>query len=139
MRGRKPLPTSLRRLHGAQRSKIRDFPKIEPESLKIPENYPVPKHLSREAQKEWKQKFPYIRAIGLICDLELFTCWCDAVGTFHIAARELNKSGPVVLDRNGNLRQSPWCIIRSVAASQMLQLAPDFGFGTKHLRRLPKA
>jgi hypothetical protein len=64
MRGRKPLPTALRKLHGADRSKLAKITKIEPESLKIPEDYPVPKHLSREAQKECKQKFPYIRAIG---------------------------------------------------------------------------
>jgi P27 family predicted phage terminase small subunit len=139
MRGRKPLPIALRKLHGADRSKLAKIAKYEPESLKIPKDYPIPKHLSAEAKQEWRKKFPYIRTIGLTCDLELFTCWCDAVGTFHIATRELNKSGPVYLDGKGNLRRHPWVSVRSTAVSVMLSLAGEFGFGTRHLRRLPKA
>jgi P27 family predicted phage terminase small subunit len=135
MRGDKPTPTAIRKLHGAQKSLL---PKNEPKPKLVTEDFPPPSHLGIEAQKEWRQKIPGLRAMGMLStvDLTLLETWCSASGDFRVAELEIKKNGMVIKDDHGNLRRSPWTILKSKATQELKGLASEFGFSPAARPRL---
>jgi P27 family predicted phage terminase small subunit len=136
LRGGRPKPTRLKLLEG-DRSKVgrRKLDKRrEPEFYRgaLPE---PPADLSREALKEWHRVAPEVYRLGLLvgADVQAFAAYCQAVGRWMQAERELNKlqdepyAGLMLETTNGNYVQNPLVGTAGKAMRDMLRAAIEFG------------
>jgi P27 family predicted phage terminase small subunit len=93
-------------------------------------DYPAPDHLSPEAAKEWEAALIACASIRTItgADLKLPEQWSIARADFVRAAREIEQHGPVITDKDGNQKRSPWYFIQNKANDKLLRLANEFGW-----------
>lgn len=136
MAGRRPKPTALKALHGNPGK--RRLPKNEPKPPAASAELPTPGYLNRYAKQEWRRLAPILRDLGLLTetDLGLLEAWCSAKGDLVQAERQLKRGGIVVEDSKGNLRRSPWVMVKSKAIEQMCRLGTEFGFSPASRPRL---
>ncbi len=114
MRGRKPAPTSLRRLNGNPGK--RGYNHAEPVP---PEGLPdCPRHLTEVARDEWARIAGALYDMGVLTmvDRAALAAYCQAYARW-VEAEEKLKETPVMLKTpSGYVQQSPWL---SVANKQM--------------------
>lgn len=151
MKGRKPRPTHLKVIEG-ERNKDRinlDEPKFEP-------NVPTcPRHLSKEARREWRRLATGLFRMGMLTDVDrgVFAAYCQAWGRWVEAENEIAKSGPVlravlrnkdgnvIKDEDGNpvpggYYQNPFLAVANRAWSNMVKAAAEMGISPSSRSRI---
>lgn len=123
-RGRKPKPTAVKTAQGNPGK--RAIAGAEP-AFKVG-RVAAPAYLEREAKDEWNRVVPELVRLGLFAtvDLSIFAMYCDAVGRFRKAKREV-RGKEVITSPNGYPIQNPWLPILNKAKEQALRLAAEFG------------
>lgn len=93
MRGRKPIPTDLKRARGnpGKRPLNEDEPKPD---KRIPLR---PDYLDEEACKEWDRVAPLLAKYGIITELDgpALAGYCQSYSTYSHAMQKVNQHGPV--------------------------------------------
>src|SRR5256885_14356297 len=102
MRGRKPIPTVLSKLHGHPGRRMHS--EHEPR-LAFADRFPVPDHLSDDAAREWQRVVIELQALKIITvlDLSLLAAFCTSVGDYVAAERMLRQEGLVTDSRDRGL------------------------------------
>lgn len=82
LRGPQPKPTALKLLEGNPGKRALDLSAGVNPRVEIPD---APKHLGKEARKEWKRITPILEGLGLISGLDrtALGLYCQAVGRLH--------------------------------------------------------
>ena len=82
LRGPKPKPTALKLLEGNAEKRALDLSAGVNPLVEIPD---APRHLSKEARKEWKRITPLLEELGLISGLDrtALAMYCQATGRLH--------------------------------------------------------
>lgn len=139
-RGPAPKPAPLRVLEGNRAH--RPVPKEDPP---LPGPVDAPAHLSPESRAVWERLAPELEQKGLLRPryTDSFEVFCDAVVQYRRAADLLHRTGPLITDRDGNVRTNPAGREFHRFAAIMRAGAADFGLtpasltaiahGTPHL------
>lgn len=136
-RGRKPLPTAVKRLRGNPGKR-----KLKPDaaaplpgttepqpndiaSLPVP---PAPAHLSDLAQEEWRRIARELVRLGLLRQLDAtaFEIRCELYATLRRARNTLVREGETY-EHNGVVRQRPEVKIAQDCIRQMRHYDSEFG------------
>lgn len=133
MRGNKPKPTKIKKLLGIRPDRINEN---EPE---VVGNFPTcPVGLGPEAKKEWKRirhatKFcPYITTL----DRGILMAYCTAVDMFWRCLPLVQKTGPFIITKSGNIVQNPALSGMNKAMEQILKLGASLGFSPAERSRM---
>ncbi len=94
MRGRKPKPTSLKKLEGNPGKRPLNLNEPIPQSI-APE---CPSWLLAEAKKEWKRLASELEKLGLLTALDkvAFECYCQSYAKWKKAEKFLKKHGTTI-------------------------------------------
>ena len=125
MPGPAPQPTALKLLAGNPGK--RPLNEAEPKPvLAIPA---MPKHLGKEAKKEWKRIVPELQKLGLLTrvDRAALAAYCVSFGRWVEAEQELAVTGAIVVSPNGYPQQSPWLAISNKALENVRRFIAEFG------------
>jgi P27 family predicted phage terminase small subunit len=143
MRGRKPKPTALAKLHGnpRQRGKAEradePAPRIEPDVGAVP----APAHLSDAAAKEWRRLMLELGRLNLVTvvDNGMLEAYCACYGRFIEAEAKVREMGMVVKTAKGNVIQNPYLSIVNRCIREMHRLGAEFGMSPASRPRLGRA
>lgn len=135
MRGRKPIPTSLKILRGnpGKRKLNRHEPRPAPA---IPT---CPRELDRAAKTEWKRLAKILAELGLLtqCDRGSLAAYCAAYSRFISAERDVGKYGSVILSPDKKWpTKSPYLCVAEAAAEQMRKFGAELGLSPSSRSRL---
>lgn len=127
MRGRKPTPTALKRLHGAEPRRINRDEPIPRSGLPL-----CPQHFTPEQAELWNYALMNAPP-GMVksLDVGLLEAWCVACSIHRAATEELAREGAVTVsgikDPDRKVAAPQIGIINRTAAV-MSRLASDLGF-----------
>ena len=127
MAGRPPKPTHLKVLQGNPGK--RTLNKAEPKpQAKAP---PCPRHLSKEARKEWRRISKELLTLGLLTavDRAALAAYCQAWARWVQAEEAMSADDfkPVAITDTGYEHASPWIGIANNALKQMKAFLTEFG------------
>jgi len=125
MLGRKKIPTKLKMIKGTHR-KERDVVKEAFPDSNIPK---PPKHLSKDALKEWNRVTVELRANGLITNLDrsLIAMYCQSWARLKKYEKIIAEKGELIKTPNGGINMSPAMWVLNKAADQVYKYASAFG------------
>jgi P27 family predicted phage terminase small subunit len=134
MKGRKPIPTTLRILRGNPGHRPLNASEPRP-AASIPK---CPDALDSEARKEWRRITKELAAVHLLTNLDLaaLASYCSAWSRFVQAERELAESGPVIKSPSGYPQLSPFLTVLNQAIGQMRSLLAELGLSPSARTRL---
>jgi P27 family predicted phage terminase small subunit len=135
MVGRIPKPTKMHIMNGNP-SRLNLDDRIEPEpDVKIPD---CPRHLSKEAKKEWHRLSKELFAIGLISNVDrsAFAAYCQAYGRWVNSENKIKKTGDVIEAPSGYPIQNPYLSVSNKAVEQMHKFLTEFGMTPASRTRL---
>ena len=114
MRGRKPVPTAIRRANGNPGKRAFNLAEPTPPSG-IPQ---CPAHLSDAAREEWDRLAVPLHQMGVlsIADRAAMAAYCQAWARWVEAEERLAETPPMLKTPSGYVQQSPWL---SVANKQL--------------------
>jgi P27 family predicted phage terminase small subunit len=94
MRGRKPVPTAIKQLHGNPGKRPLNLNEPKP-AVALPS---CPAHLSPSARAEWKRLARYMHDLGMISELDraALAAYCQAWGRWVEAERRLKETPPLI-------------------------------------------
>jgi P27 family predicted phage terminase small subunit len=125
MRGRKPLPTAVKRATGNPGK--RGYNHAEP---RPPEGLPdCPSHLSAVAKDEWDRIAETLYDMGVLTtvDRAALAAYCQAYGRW-VEAEEKLKETPVMLKTpSGYVQQSPWLSVSNKQLELMGRYMAELG------------
>lgn len=125
-RGRKPKPTVLKVINGNPGK--RPLNDEEPQPARgVP---PCPRHLDKEARKEWKRVARELDACGMLTlvDRAALAAYCQAWSRWVAAEEIVQQSGPVLKRQGTNdLYPNPYLGVVNRALRQMHEFASEFG------------
>lgn len=125
--GRKPKPTHLKLLQGNPGKRALNQREPRPRAA-IP---PCPRHLSKEARREWRRVSRELLALGLLThvDRAVLAMYCQAWGKWVMAEEKLAELGAqwTFETERGYVGVSPWVSIANAAAAEVRRLAVEFG------------
>lgn len=127
MAGRKPLPTQMKVLRGNPGK--RALNKAEPKpQVKAP---PCPRHLSKEARKEWRRISKELLTLGLltVVDRAALAAYCQAWSRWVEAEEQMSKPDFKLVRSTdkGYEHASPWVGVANNALKQMKAFLVEFG------------
>ena len=138
-RGPKPTPTHILNLRGSWRGKDRPDSGIEPS---LPE---MPKWLSADAKKEWKNVMPDLDALGILqrVDVAIIAMYCTDYVEFQAAydeceklttrfisvGREMGKdeNGKDIVKKTGRVCKHPLFAFRDAAYARLIKSCGELG------------
>ncbi|WP_159944798.1 MULTISPECIES: phage terminase small subunit P27 family [unclassified Nocardiopsis] len=123
-RGPAPKPTKLRVLHGERPHRINTS---EPQpAAGLPE---PPEGLDEATRAIWDEVVAELDAMGLATrpDRHQLHAYVEAVRLHAQASVLVQRAGPLIKDRDGDLRTNPAVRIQREASRTMLLLAREFG------------
>ncbi len=133
IRGRKPKPTRIKRLHGNPGRR----PLNGAEAMPEPATPSPPEFLSDEAKQEWSRVSDQLFRLGLLSQLDRtsLAAYCQAYGRWkqaeaaiaELAKRDQLSHGLMIKTSNGNLIQNPLVGTANKAMSEMMRYAVEFG------------
>jgi P27 family predicted phage terminase small subunit len=132
--GRKPKPTALKALAGNPGK--RALNRNEPRPAGIPT---APKHLDREAKREWKRVSSELIALGLLTSVDraALAAYCAAYSRWITAEENVQKFGAVIKSpKSGYPIQNPFLGIANTALDQMRKFLTEFGMTPASRSRL---
>jgi len=128
MRGRKSIPSKIIDIRGGTAHTHKKPRDQEPQP---PEKMPsCPRHLDKEARKEWRRAGKILQAIGLMTELDRATLagYCQAYSEWARATIEVSsKRGPVWADEKGIPHLNPWLRVAKEAFERMMKNAVLLG------------
>lgn len=125
MAGRPPKPTALKKLSGNPgKRKLNHDPEFG--SLN---SMSVPRHLSREARREWHRVVKELDAAGLLTtvDRTALAAYCQAYANWVEAEQHLQEEGRVMVFPSGYSQISPWATVAKNALAEMKAFMTEFG------------
>jgi len=137
MRGRKPIPTEIKRKKGTLK-RCRTNP-AEPKPG--PANSEPPEFMDDEAKAKWRELFPELAALGVISsiDRDLFMLYCSAYSNWKRANDVIKTNKQVYKTPNGAYQQIPHVSIARGWMQMMTKLAAEMGIpATMRGRVIPK-
>ena len=127
MAGRPPKPTHLKVLQGNPGKRVLN--KAEPKPQ--PKAPPCPRHLSKEARKEWRRISKELLQLGLLTavDRAALAAYCQAWAHWVQAEEAMGAEGfkAVATTDKGYEHASPWIGIANNALKQMKAFLTEFG------------
>lgn len=133
MKGRKPAPTAIKRLRGDKPSRINENePKIVP-------NFPgCPRFLGKEARVEFFRIKKEMRACSYISTLDrgILINYCVAWENFTKSYGMVQKFGPFIKTKKGNIVQNPALSGINKAMEQMAKFSAELGFSPSSRGRI---
>jgi P27 family predicted phage terminase small subunit len=124
MRGRKPAPTALKLLAGAQPCRIN---RAEPA---LPAGRPdPPAHLDEAARGKWDEMVATAERMGTLTQAEgeALAIYCQAYSRMRKAEKALLEHGLVVDCANGGLKSNPALRVIESCEAVMLRIIAEFG------------
>lgn len=125
-RGRAPKPTALKVKQGnpGKRALNKAEPRVNREEV-----VRAPACLGEAARKEWQRLRRRLAPAGLLTalDADVLAMYCQAYARWVDAEEHLQRVGPVVKTKNGNLVQNPYLAVANRAMEQMLLYARELG------------
>jgi len=124
-RGRKPLPTSLKKLRGTFRPDRSNATEPNVESG-VPE---PPDWLSADALAEWRRLAPQLAAAGLLTKLDraALASYCSAWGDLCEANRTLQQFGSTYITERGVIVLHPMLKVVERSRQALRAFASEFG------------
>lgn len=125
MKGRKPLPSIIKKLRGTdQPCRMNEK---EPQPAPLPPD--PPEHLSDRARGYWTEIFNLLANVGVLSEMDAdsLVLYCENKAKWMEATDQINKEGYVITTPNGFLAQSPWLQVQNKAFDQMFKLLTEFG------------
>lgn len=133
MKGRKPAPTAIKRLKGDKPSRINENePKIVP-------NFPgCPKFLGKIARTEFFRIKREMKACSYISTLDLgvLVAYCMSWETMVQSNVIVQKTGPYIKSKKGNIIQNPALSGANKAKEQMVKFGTELGFSPSSRGRI---
>lgn len=133
-RGRKPLPTALRRANGNPGK--RGYNAAEPMP---PEGLPdCPPHLGEEAREEWHRLAKVLHGMGVltVVDRAALAAYCQSWARW-VEAEERLRDSPVLLKTpSGYVQQNPWLSIANKQLELMGRYMVELGITPASRSRL---
>lgn len=137
-KGRKAIPSKIIDIRGGTAHTHRPPRNQEPQP---PEKMPhCPKHLNKEARKEWRRAGKILQSIGLLTEIDrmIFAAYCEAYSRWIEATLKVQEMGMVyakgaVLDPDtkkmvgGEPRLNPYIRIAREAFDQMIRAGTQIG------------
>ena len=122
-RGRTPLPTPLKVLHGERRSSRLNHDAPRPSGPPV-----MPRGMSPRAQGIWRRQLKSLPP-GIITAVDgaALRCYCEAVSRYEEAARLLEAEGPLAEGQRGTIKSPLHQIVRD-NAMLVRSFAKDLGF-----------
>ena len=139
MRGRKPIPTSLKLLRGNPGKRPLHANEPTPPALDV--NTPPPAWLDKPARVEWRRLAPLLAEAGLLTalDVDSLAAYCVAVVHWRSANAQIVRHGMVTKTPTGHLRPSPYLKISDRAFATMHALLGDFGMSPASRARVTRS
>lgn len=140
LRGRKPIPTNVKKLQGTYR-KDRDVGK----DFNLPAAQDIPKpptYFRKRARDVWHKVIFELEKLNLLTnlDFELLAAFCYQVQIMEVAARDINKNGMFMESTNKQgatyRYKNPAVSIYNEAVTQVNKLAQQFGLSPSARTRI---
>lgn len=135
MKGRKPVPTAIKKARGnpGKRPLNDQEPQIE---AGIPEDPPA--HIKGEAADAWRQLSPILNNVKVLTPMDVvaFEMLCVTVGNYRKAAAKVADTSIIVLGKNGGAMQNPWFAPMNRCLEQLRGLLAEFGMTPAERSRL---
>jgi P27 family predicted phage terminase small subunit len=125
MKGRKPIPTTLKLLRGNPgKKKINTREPVPP--VAQPQR---PEHIAGLAAEAWDVLAPYLVALGVLTDGDsmALAMTCQVYSRWRMAEAEVAKLGTVVKSPNGYPILNPHLSVANAAQKQLQGLLVEFG------------
>jgi P27 family predicted phage terminase small subunit len=125
MRGRKTIPTILKKLHGNPGKRQLPATEVKGQGLL----WAPPAWFDDEQREQWSHALQFTPP-GLLTatDREVLAVWCVAAVEHARAVIEVRKLGQVVKTKDGNAIQNPFLPIVNKQALIMLKAGSEMGF-----------
>jgi P27 family predicted phage terminase small subunit len=128
MKGRKSIPTVIKKLQGTDRaSRTND---AEPTVMLLHDVPKPPAWLNKYAKYEWVTVATWLQSVGLLAstDESIIAAYCQEMGVYRECQDKLKKPGSrVILTDKGYEMPSAWVTIGNKALMQALKIATEYG------------
>lgn len=134
MRGRRPLPTEVKRLRGNPGKRRLNAHEPTPSSRRPTR----PDFLTSRAAAKWDELVPELEAAHLLSRLdgELLAIFCQAWADWIEAELAVRGASPVIDTMLGNLVVSPWRTVANQHRKELLRLAVELGLSPSARSRI---
>jgi P27 family predicted phage terminase small subunit len=134
MRGRKPLPTSLKQLRGNPGKRPINGQEPRPKT----ERTSCPAELCPLAKKEWRRIVPILEELQLIgkIDRAAIAGYCQSYGRWMEAEQKISETSLVIKTKSGNVIESPYYSIAKRERELMHKFLVEFGMTPSARTRL---
>jgi P27 family predicted phage terminase small subunit len=125
MRGRKPLPTAIKRLRGNPgKGPLNEREPVVASAIPV-----CPAHLDDEAKHEWRRITRELKRAGLVTRLDraALAAYCQAWSRWIDAEQKIRTAGAVVLSPKKYPMLNPYLVVANRAMAQMRQFLTEFG------------
>jgi P27 family predicted phage terminase small subunit len=133
-KGRKPLPTEVKRTRGTLQKcrTLENEMKVQSITGELPQ---PPEWMTDDGKAEWMTVTAELKASGVLAqaDLSIVAMYCNEIATYIECQRQMQKAGTrvmVIKDENGKLKyaqQVPYQKIANDCVEKALKLASEFG------------
>lgn len=115
MRGRKPIPASLKRANEGE----------PPESVAPT----CPDHLQGAARAEWDRLVPELTKLGLLTQVDraALAGYCMTYARWAEAEAKVREGGVIIRTKSGNFIQNPYLGVANTALKLVQKFAAEFG------------
>lgn len=134
MRGRKPIPTAMKKINGNPGKRpLNDSeptpPKGEPD---------MPEHLNETGREAWLWLSEMLGVMGLLAesDRAIMSLYCDTWSEYVDAREKVNTYGMVLLSKGGVPYMSPYMMAESMLKKQLTQYLGELGLSPSSRSRL---
>ena len=135
MRGRKPIPTALKVLHGNPGH--RPLNKAEPQpACAAPE---CPEHLDAPARLEWERIVPELQKLGIVAHVyrAAIAAYCQAYSRWQAAEGVIAEEGLTTMNlKTGVVRTHPAVQIAKESMRLVKEFAVEFGLTASSMSRV---
>lgn len=111
--------------------------------FEVPESTPyAPRHLSDEAQKQWRQLAGMLVRAGVYTEADgmALAALCEVWATWVRAKEKVDETGgPVLVSDKGNYYQNPWVHERNKALDMLIKMVGHFGLSPAERPRIEPA
>lgn len=124
-RGRKPIPTAIKKLEGNPGK--RPLNDREPKPVKRAPK--CPDWLDAEAKKEWRRMARTLEALGILTEIDraAFAGYCQAYARWKESEEFISKHGTIVKTPSGYWQQVPQVSIAQTYLKILNRFCGDFG------------
>jgi P27 family predicted phage terminase small subunit len=124
-RGRKPIPTAIKKLEGNPGK--RDLNQNEPKPKKKAPKCPM--WLEAEAKKEWRRIARQLEQLGILTEVDMagFAGYCQAYARWKEAEEFISRHGTIVKTPSGYWQQVPQVSIAQTYLKIMNRFCEQFG------------